>query len=79
MTAALLEQTKGSREEVEVTSQDAIVQVESGDVKTNIVDLELPQLVGQGLDGEGKQERPKRVPLLDTSFRRKFVFPKEEP
>lgn len=42
MTAALLEQTKGSREEVEVTSQDAIVQVESGDVKTNIVDLELP-------------------------------------
>ena len=62
MTAALLEQTKGSREEVEVTSQDAIVQVESGDVKTNIVDLELPQLVGQGLDGEGKQERPKGIP-----------------
>ena len=79
MTAALLEQTKGSREEVEVTSQDAIVQVESGNVKTIIVAPEIPQLIGQGLNGKGKQEWPKGVPLLNANFRSKFVFSEEEP
>ena len=79
MTAALLEQTKGSREEVKVTSQDAIIQVESGYVKIIVVDPEIPQLIGQGLNGKGKQEWPKGVPLLNANFRSKLVLSKEEP
>ena len=76
VAAALLDQAKGTRKVTEVPSKDAIVQVEGGEVKLGSIEPEFPQLVYQRLDGEGEKERPKGIPLLNTSLGGKLVLPK---
>ena len=76
--AALLEQAKGTGKKAEITSKDAIIEVESGELQLGAVGRELPQFVDQGLDCEGKEEWSKGIPLLDANFGGELAFSKLE-
>ena len=73
-----MEQAKGTGKKAEITSKDAIIEVESGELQLGAVGRELPQFVDQGLDGQGKEERSQGIPLLDANFGGELVFSKLE-
>ena len=73
-----MEQAKGTREEAEVASKEAIIEVKSAEFQLGAVGTKFPQFIDQGLDGKGEKKRPKGIPLLNTYFGGELVLSKEE-
>ena len=62
----LLHQAQGLSDDVHVTSKDTIIKVKEGQIQLSAFNVELPKFSGQVVDGQGKQERPEGITLLDT-------------